>query len=141
MGVLQKNFQKKLEIIEKGSICMGPSTYDVMVKIDFLIPPPRVTVLPLKFPKNLMVRHRSLTPPPKTMTSYVDDPYPAINIHPLIDLHPVIGENTLASHPSDGFLHFLSFRELKFICICEMYCEFLANTKRHTNTYKFELVK
>jgi hypothetical protein len=34
------------------------------------------------------------------------DLYPAINIHPLIDLHPVISENTLASHPSDGFLHF-----------------------------------
>jgi hypothetical protein len=29
----------------------------------------------LKFPKNSMARPRSLTPPPpKTMTSYVDDP-------------------------------------------------------------------
>jgi hypothetical protein len=27
--------------------------------------------------------------------------------YPLLDLYPVIGENTLASHPSDGFLHFL----------------------------------
>ncbi len=27
-------------------------------------------------------------------------------MYPLIDLYPVIGENTLASHPSDGFLHF-----------------------------------
>ncbi len=41
--------------------------------------------------------------------------YPLINlcllINPLIDLYPVIGENTLASHSSDGFLNFL-------ICVC-----------------------
>jgi hypothetical protein len=37
--------------------------------------------------------------------------------------------------------YFLSFREFKFICICEMYCNFFAITKRLTNTYKFELVK
>jgi hypothetical protein len=51
-----------------------------MVKINFFFPPPPpcVTVLPLKFPKNSMVRHRSQTPPPKTMTSYVDGPLPQL---------------------------------------------------------------
>jgi hypothetical protein len=39
----------------------------------------------------------------------VFDLYPAINIYLLIDLYPAIGENKLASHPSDGFLHFLKF--------------------------------
>jgi hypothetical protein len=51
----------------------------------------------------------------KQRFTHVLDLYPAINMYPLIDLYPVIGKNTLASHPSDGFLHFLcyeSYREI-----------------------------
>jgi hypothetical protein len=52
-----------ISLILMRTALKGPSTYDVMVKIDFITPPPYVMVLPLKFPKNSMVRPRTLTPP------------------------------------------------------------------------------